>query len=106
MICCLVVLRVEGHREKLGVVEAVLISLDPPPSFPISFVNCLPRKRCIISPLSISFGGRSRGWDRCVSSTQAVLSKCLLKGWRELALRKYFLGFTVLVATEEDREQK
>lgn len=77
---------------KLEVVEASLIFLDSP-SFPICFVYFLPRERRRISlALQPPHWGRSAGCDRCVSSIQTTLSKCLLKGWRGLALRKYFLG--------------
>lgn len=91
---------------KLEVVEASLIFLDSP-SFPICFVYFLPKKRRRISlALQSPHWGRSAGFDRCVSSTQTTLSKCLLKGWRGLALRKYFLGLLGWGTTGADRQQK
>lgn len=42
-------------------------------------------------PAWVGEAGRRR-WDRCVPSTQAMLSKCLLKAGVELALRKYLPG--------------
>lgn len=61
--------------------EAVqLFPARPPPSFPVCFVFCPPRKRWRISLSLFPRRRGSGGWDRCVSSTW-TLSKCLLKAW-------------------------